>query len=131
MRGQVIGLQAIIGVTFRFSSRADLAIEFVVDTGFAGALTLPPAAVAALHLPFFEEIDATLANNATVRTSVHVARIVWDGLEQEVEVLAMGLRPLLGTALLNGKRLCADFEDGGSVVIDDLPLGKPNTASHF
>lgn len=120
-RGQVVGLQARVNVTFRLPNQPDMAIEFVVDTGFEGALTLPPAAVTALGLPFFQEMDASLANDTTVRVDVHVARIVWEGVEQDVLVLATGRRPLLGTALLHHKRLCADFEDGGPVVIDDVP----------
>jgi len=51
--GTVIGLEARVNVTFRLPDRGDMQIEFVVDTGFAGALTLPPAAVEALGLTFF------------------------------------------------------------------------------
>lgn len=120
IQGQVRGYEARVKVTFRLPHLPDFPIEFVVDTGFAGALTLPPAVVAALHLPFFHETDAILANNVAVRAKSHIAKIVWDGLEQDTLILAMGTRPLLGTALLNGKRLCADFADGGMVVIDDL-----------
>jgi clan AA aspartic protease len=115
--GTVHDLQARVNVVFRLPGRPDLAIECVVDTGFAGALTLPLSAVAALGLPFFQEIDANLANDMDVKTSVHVATIVWDGREIEVAVLAMGRRPLLGTALLDNKRLCADFVEGGAVTI--------------
>jgi predicted aspartyl protease len=48
IRGQVVELQARIGVIFRLPGQPDLEIECVVDTGFEGALTLPPAAVSAL-----------------------------------------------------------------------------------
>jgi predicted aspartyl protease len=51
--GTVHDLQARVNVVFRLPGRPDLAIECVVDTGFAGALTLPPSAVTALGLPFF------------------------------------------------------------------------------
>lgn len=69
-----------------------LCLECVVGTGFAGALTLAPDAIAALGLPFFQEIDANLANDADVKTAVYVATIVWEGREVEVAVLAMGRR---------------------------------------
>jgi hypothetical protein len=39
----------------------------------------------------------------------------------DVAVLAIGRRPLLGTALLSGKHLGIDFEDSGIVTIDDIP----------
>lgn len=118
--GLVRDLQARVDVLFRLPGRPDLAIECVVDTGFAGALTLSPDAITALGLPFFQEIDANLANDADVKTAVHIATIVWDGREVEVAVLAMGRRPLLGTALLDGRRLCADFTDDGEVNIESI-----------
>ena len=120
--GLVQDLQARVNVTFRLPSRPDLAIECVVDTGFAGALTLSPEAVNVLGLPFFQEIEANLANDADVKAAVHVTTIMWDGNEIEVAVLVVGRRPLLGTALLNKRRLCADFDDEGSVSIQLLSL---------
>ncbi|MCW3099336.1 MAG: hypothetical protein JWL77_4954 [Chthonomonadaceae bacterium] len=119
-QGTVRDLQARVDVVFRLPGRLSLAIECVVDTGFAGALTLSPDAIVELGLPFFQEIDANLANDADVRTAVHVATIIWDGRELEVAVLAMGRRPLIGTALLDGRRLCADFAEDGTVFITPL-----------
>jgi clan AA aspartic protease len=121
MRGRVIGLQARANIAFRLSGRPDVAIEFVIDTGFEGALTLPPAAVAALGLSFVIEIDANLADDTHTKVNVHRATIVWDGAELPVAVLAMGRRPLRGTALLDGNRLRADFVDGGDVRIAPCP----------
>ncbi|MEI6430817.1 MAG: clan AA aspartic protease [bacterium] len=118
--GVVRELQARVQVTFRLPGQPDFAIECVVDTGFAGALTLPPHAISMLGLPFFQEIDANLANDADVKTSVHIATIFWEGEEIEVAVLAMGRRPLLGTALLENKRLSADFTEEGEVSITPL-----------
>ena len=119
-QGSVRDLQARVDVVFRLPDRPNLAIECVVDTGFAGALTLSPDAITELGLPFFQEIDANLANDSDVKTAVHVATILWDGREFEVAVLAMGRRPLLGTALLEGRRLCTDFVEVGAVVITTL-----------
>ena len=100
IEGTIRDLQASIPVIFRLAGRPNLIIECVVDTGFAGALTLSPDAIKALGLPFFQEIEANLAN------------------EIEVAVLAMGRRPLLGTALLGGKRLCVNFVENGEVTIE-------------
>ena len=54
--GHVKGLQARVGVTLHLPDQSGLEIEFVVDTGFEGALTLPPTAVAALGLHLFKEM---------------------------------------------------------------------------
>ena len=117
MRGVVIGLEVRIKVVFRRPGQPDLAVEFVVDTGFAGALTLPAAAVAAMGLPFYQIMFANLADDSHVQANIHQATIVWDGREIDVAVLAMGQRPLLGTALLDGYNLNADFEDNGAVSV--------------
>ena len=118
IEGTVRDLQASIPVIFRLAGRPNLIIECVVDTGFAGALTLSPDAIRALGLPFFQEIEANLANDVDVKTAVHIADILWDGCEVEVAVLAMGRRPLQGTALLGGKRLCVNFVENGEVTIE-------------
>lgn len=120
IKGRVTDLQARVGVTFRLPDRPDMEIEFVVDTGFAGALTLPPTAVAVLGLPYLQEMVANLADDNNVKADVHVATIVWNEQALKVAVLAMGKRPLLGTALLAGKELVTQFVDKGFVTIDDL-----------
>ena len=70
--------------------------------------------------PFFQEIEANLANDTDVKTAVHLATILWEGRELEIAVLAMGRRPLVGTALLDGRRLCVDFVEDGAVVVISL-----------
>jgi clan AA aspartic protease len=121
MQGRVSGRQARIRLPFRSLPDPDVLIEFVVDTGFEGALTLPPAAVAALRLPHLIDIDANLADDTRRQVAVHQGTIVWDGAEIPVAVLAMGRRPLLGAALLDARRLCADFVDDGEVRIEPCP----------
>ena len=118
--GNVVDLQAQVGIVFRLLDQRDIEIQFVVDTGFAGSLTLPPAAISALGLPFLQEMVANLADDTNTRVDVHVATIVLDGNEYEVAVLAMGTRPLLGTALLAGKERVVQFTQHGLVTIDDL-----------
>ena len=118
--GLVRGYQACIEVTFRFIDKPAITIEFVVDTGFEGALTLPTAAIQALGLPFYQDITSNLANDVSVRTEVYTATILWDGAEVDVPVLAMGRRPLLGTLLLRQRNLNIDFVDGGIVRVDRL-----------
>src|SRR5262249_33097661 len=118
--GIVIGLQALVQVAFRLLNQPDLGIECVVDTGFEGALALPPDAIAALGLPFYQGIFANLADNSNVSVDAYQAVIVWKGQDVSVAVLAMGRRPLLGTALLAGNELVAQFVDNGLVTIDDV-----------
>jgi clan AA aspartic protease len=117
MTGFVQNLQACVSVALNLPDGTSVSVEFVIDTGFEGALSLPAETVAALKLPFELELDSILADGSTVATPVHSATIVWQDRTIEVAVLALGERPLLGTALLEGCRLDVDFFDGGSVAI--------------
>ncbi|MEC4814053.1 MAG: clan AA aspartic protease [Scytonema sp. PMC 1069.18] len=118
--GIVTAGHAIITVMFRIPHRADLPIEFVVDTGFTDELCLPPEAVALLGLRFKYAMPANLADNSRVVLPVHEAIILWNGEERDVRVLATGRRPLLGTALLEEHELVVQFTEGGLVTIDEL-----------
>jgi clan AA aspartic protease len=118
--GLVSQLHALVSIPFRVLGQPDIAIEFVVDTGFAGFLTLPTPAISALHLPLIRAVPANLADDSSVLVFVHAATIDWNGEEREVEVMALGRRPLLGTLLLDGHDLAIQFADGGLVTIDRL-----------
>ena len=121
MTGQVVAHHALVHVPLRMPHQPEMEVGFVVDTGFTGSLTLPPAMVTALNLPFLRRIPANLADGSTIFLSVYSATIVWDGAPRDVEVLATtGRQPLLGTLLLDGYKLTVAFEDGGTVTIDPL-----------
>lgn len=118
--GLVIDGYATIAVTFHLPNRPDLAIEFVIDTGFTDYLCLPLEAVVVLGLPFQYDLPANLADNSEVILPVYEAIILWNGEEREVRVLATGRRPLLGTALLDEHELVIQFTQGGLVTIEEL-----------
>jgi clan AA aspartic protease len=120
IRGHVFGQQARVNLAFRAPGQPEFQIEYVVDTGFEGALTLSRGAVLALGLPYLTDLTANLADNTSIRTDVHVGTIVWDGAELEVAVLVLEGRPLIGTALLDGHHLEIDFFDGGAVRIETM-----------
>lgn len=120
MNGVVQSHQAVLGVPLRLAGRPDLVVEFVIDTGFVGELTLPPAAVASLDLPFLRRITANLADDTNIHVSSHLATVVWNGEPRMVQVLATGSRPLLGTLLLAGCELNVWFEDEGAVAVRPL-----------
>ena len=110
-----------LSILFRLPNQPTLSIEFVVDTGFEGALTLPPAAVTALNLTYVVDIVVNLADGSQRKVGAYQATITWDGQDTDVAVFAMGDRPLLGTSLLDGFNLSVDFADGGAITIQRLP----------
>jgi predicted aspartyl protease len=73
-----------------------------------------------MELPYWADIRANLADDSSVPTDVHLATILWNGVERHATVLALGTRPLLGTLLIKGHRLTADFEEAGAVLIERL-----------
>jgi clan AA aspartic protease len=121
IQGRVRGLRLHVEILFRLTGQPDLEIDFVIDTGFQGALTLPTADVATLQLPLLTRFSVRLADGSIVWVPVHQATILRDRQDTDVAVFAMGLRPLLGTALLDGFNLNADFTDGGAVSLQRLP----------
>jgi predicted aspartyl protease len=61
--GIVIDRHATVTLTFMLPNGSTLPIELVIDTGFTGALCLPPEAVSLLRFPFIYDVPANLADN--------------------------------------------------------------------
>ncbi len=120
MRGVTIRRQATLPVTFRLPGQPSVTLDFVVDTGFTGFLTLPVAAVTAMRLPFDHEEAASLADDSVIGIAIHVAIILWNGAERPVSVIATGRRPLLGTAMLDDQELRAQFRESGLMTVEEL-----------
>ena len=92
-------------------------ISAVVDTGFSGFLTLPPAVVGELDLPFAFFGRAILADDTEVSFDVHYVTISWDGQLRDVQAAASGSTPLVGMQLLDGYNLNVQVWQGGHVLI--------------
>jgi clan AA aspartic protease len=120
INGTVVGLQARMGIIIYLPGRAEIEIECVIDTDFEGFLTLPSNLVSQLQLPYIAPIDANLADNSRIVANVHQGTILWHGVQRAIPILAMGRRPLIGTALLEDYHLGIDFCEGGTVLVDNI-----------
>jgi clan AA aspartic protease len=118
--GKFVDNRAILPVRFYLSADTELAIDFVVDTGFNDYLTLPPQAVLAMNLDFYATGSMRLADGSSLPMSIYFAEINWDDRKLSVPVIATGTKPLLGTALLKYFRLTIDFEPDGLVQLESL-----------
>jgi clan AA aspartic protease len=96
-------------------------VETVVDTGFNGYLTLPPALIGVLGLPWLCRQQGQLADGSLLPFDVYVATVDWHGQPRAVEVEAADAQPLLGMALLQGSELRIQVMPGGAVTITPLP----------
>jgi clan AA aspartic protease len=96
-------------------------IEAVIDSGFTGALTLPPAVIATLGLHWRSVDRATLADGSTCVFQVYVGKLVWDGKVRTVLVDEADADPLVGMRLLRGHELKMQVRARGKVTIKRLP----------
>ena len=117
MQGHVTGSQPTLKVPFLIPNISVFELEFVVDTGFEGDLTLPLAVAEALNLEFDQPMVANLADNVNRSVDAFHAKSRWFGEERRVIVLGLGRRPLLGTRLLDSNDLAIEFIHNGSVKI--------------
>jgi clan AA aspartic protease len=118
--GIVNDRHALVNVVFRTRSRSNMPIECLIDTGFTDQICLPLETVTLLGLRFRYAISVILADGREVTLPVHEGIVTWNGVEQRVRVLATGIRPLLGTSLLEDCELIVHFKEGGMVKVAQL-----------
>ena len=109
--------EALVPLSLRGPEGRTREVNAVIDTGYSGALTLPPALVAELELPYVFSSKATLADDTEVGFRVHRVTALWDSGPRHIEADAVGSTPLAGMALLDSHSLYMEVEDGGRVVI--------------
>lgn len=112
---------AIVRITARGPSKAEQAVDAMVDTGFNGELSLPPAVIASLGLVSDGEAFAELADGTMASMSKYRGAVRWEGRLRKVIVLEADGEPVIGMSLLWGSRLGVDATDAGRVTITPLP----------
>ena len=96
----------------------DITIEFILDTGFDGDLTLPANLLRQLDAqPLFLSLRA-LGDGSLVECPVYQIEMKWNEEVRSVDILALEHNPLLGTMLLDGCHIEIDLTENGEVVIE-------------
>ena len=132
IRGAVnAGSQPAVVLVVRGPAGAGFAVEFVVDTGFAGPLMLPPALAAALGLVPNDSGRVVLADGSAQQFDICPVQILWDGAWRAGEAAVMGTTPLLGMRLIGGHELRVAAVPGGAVEITALPPAPPVPSCYF
>lgn len=103
---------------FRGDSRR---VEFIVDIGYNGDLTLSAAVIASLDLPFAGPRRARLADGDEIILHSYTAILNWHGDAMRVVASQTEGKPMLGMALLSACRLTIAVVDGGRVSIEPMP----------
>ena len=125
MAAHVLGIvtpyhEAIIQVPIQAVDTQEQQVEFILDTGFSGSLTLPQSIITALGLPFRSRGSAILADGSKAEFDIYAATVIWDGEQRRVLVEAADTDPLVGMGLLYGFNINIQAIDGGSVKIERL-----------
>ena len=96
-------------------------IEAVVDTGFDGWFSLPPALIAQLELQWRRRGRALLADGSECVFDIYEGTVLWDGRLRRIPVDEASTAPLVGMALLQGYELNIKVRNHGNVTIKALP----------
>jgi clan AA aspartic protease len=96
-------------------------VDAVIDTGFNGALTLPPEWIDALGLPQSGEESVSLADGRVIVVPLYVGYVILDEQAYEVDIAKAQTDPLAGTLLFWGFSLYVEFQSDGAVDVERLP----------
>lgn len=97
-------------------------VRVVVDTGFDGYITLPPALILELGLPWKTRTGAILADGSETEFDTYRGVVIWNRRRCLIDVDEADATPLVGTALLADFEMQAQFRPRGRLTIS--PLGR-------
>src|SRR5205807_1042089 len=120
IEGVVVFPEARIRLEVRGRRGLKRAIQAIIDTGYTGFLSLPPALIAALDLRWKNFRRGILADGTECLLDVYLAKANWDGYEREVLVDDLDTDPLVGMELLYGHELKIQIRANGKVRIKPL-----------
>ncbi|MBV9848174.1 MAG: hypothetical protein JO250_00660 [Armatimonadetes bacterium] len=96
------------------------AIEFILDTGFEGHLSLPGTVVDTLDATYLGDRPVAFADGAVRTRPFYQIMLEWQDELRPVEIIALDGKPLLGVELMEGSFLQAEMRDGGEVSLEPL-----------
>jgi clan AA aspartic protease len=118
--GAVKSDEARIRLKVKGSRSQEQEIEAVIDTGFSGTLTLPPALIARLGMRWRSMDRAILADGSICVFQVFEGKLIWDGKVRNILVAEADSDPLVGMRLLRGYELKMQVRSRGKVSIQRL-----------
>ena len=113
--------EATIHLSLKNARGEEQELEFVIDTGFNGSLTLPPGLIRSLELPWRTRGSAVMANGEVDQFDIYAATLMWNNTPRRVLIEEADTEPLVCMALLRGHDVAMRVVDGGPVTIVPLP----------
>lgn len=118
--GVVQGLEARIRLRVCGPGGCEKEIDAVIDTGYTSSLSLTPALVRSLGLPWDEVGKGTLADGSVCIYDIYQATVVWDRKVIPIFIDEIDSEPLVGMSLLDGFELRVEVRPQGKVIIKRL-----------
>lgn len=115
------GLEAVVSLMVRSSNGSFDTLDFIVDTGFTGTLSLSGTVISRLGLQQVQRTSIQLADGSHQICPVYLLEVEWDGVWQPRRVIDIGGETLIGVGMLVRNTLCITYVPGGSVSITPLP----------
>jgi clan AA aspartic protease len=112
--------QTVIRMTIRGKNGRDQEVEAVLDTGFDGWLSLPPALLAELGFEWRRRGRAFLADGSESVFDIYEGVVIWDGQPCRVPIHGADVTPLVGMSLLDGYEINIQVRPSGNVTIRRL-----------
>lgn len=114
-------LEPVVSLTVQGNFASSETIDFTVDTGFSGELTLPRDVIERLNLLKDDDGVEYILADGTVRVLPrYIALVEWHGQLKNVNVVDTGSEALLGMQLIAGSNLNVGAAPGGAVTITEL-----------
>ncbi len=95
-------IEAVVSVPLEGADGRFREVEFVIDTGFNGYMTLTPTLALELGLEVYELIPMDLADGSRTLIPSYYVYVIWDDDRQLVSAGALGDFPTIGMSLLEG-----------------------------
>ncbi|HST60727.1 MAG TPA: hypothetical protein VLK84_18650 [Longimicrobium sp.] len=112
--------EAVVDLTVRGPTGQEVRLDFVVDTGFNGDLTLHSSVAATLDLPIVGVERAMLADGSMIWFPVSRAFLHWNGSLRRVTVGVADTVSYVGMQVLEGHELRIAAIPNGRVLISAL-----------
>jgi clan AA aspartic protease len=109
--------QAVISLHIRANPESSIQVPMRIDTGFTGALSLPPEVIGDLGATRAGQWRSTLADGRDVDLPLYVVEVLWDGEWRNAFCQATPRCALIGMSMLYGYALRIDVLQGGRVTI--------------
>lgn len=123
-------LEAFVTLIVRGFAGQEQSVDFLIDTGFSGEISLSKTIITALNLAikdFALVTLVTLANGAEYEAETYTGIIVWNGIDRLVGVLGDNEETsFIGMGLLKNHDMQMRVTDKGEVQITPVPKTETN-----